>query len=102
MILSKINLKKRTIKMADNLTSKEYTPQELKGRGFKFECGFEILMASNIPAGGGISSSSALECGFAFAVIDTFIENVQNAYVKAIGYKAGFFVCETGDGVSLL
>lgn len=24
--------------MADNLTSKEYTPQELKGRGFKFEC----------------------------------------------------------------
>lgn len=30
MILSKINLKKRTIKMADNLTSKEYTPQELK------------------------------------------------------------------------
>ncbi len=88
--------------MSDNLTSKEYTPQELKGRGFKFECGFEILMASNIPAGGGISSSSALECGFAFAVIDTFIENVQNAYVKAIGYKAGFFVCETGDGVSLL
>lgn len=64
--------------MADNLTSKEYTPQQLKGRGFKFEC------------------------GFAFAVIDTFIENVQNAYVKAIGYKAGFFVCETGDGVSLL
>ena len=46
--------------------------QQLKERGFKFDCGFEILMASNIPAGGGISSSSALECGFAFAVIDTF------------------------------
>jgi len=46
--------------------------QQLKERGFKFDYGFEILMASNIPAGGGISSSSALECGFAFAVIDTF------------------------------
>ena len=46
--------------------------QQLKERGFKFDCGFEILMASNIPAGGGISSSSALECGFAFAVIDIF------------------------------
>ena len=31
--------------------------------------------------------------------LDSFIENVQAAYVKAIGYKAGFFVCETGDGV---
>ena len=46
--------------------------QQLKERGFVFDCGFEILMASNIPAGGGISSSSALECGFAYAVIDTF------------------------------
>ena len=34
--------------------------------------------------------------------IEAFIENVQNAYVKAIGYKAGFFVCETGDGVKAL
>ena len=41
---------------------------QLKEKGFVFDCGFEILMASNIPAGGGISSSSALECGFAFAV----------------------------------
>ena len=86
--------------MSDNLTSKEYTPQELKGRGFKFECGFEILMASNIPAGAGFGG-----CAIALVhkdKIDTFIENVQSAYVKAIGYKAGFFVCETGDGVSLL
>ena len=32
--------------------------------------------------------------------IESFIENVQTAYEKAIGYKAGFFVCETGDGVT--
>ena len=34
------------------------------------------------------------------AKIDSFIKNVQSAYEKAIGYKAGFFVCETGDGVA--
>ena len=34
--------------------------------------------------------------------IDAFIENVQTAYEKAIGYKAGFFVCGTGDGVARL
>jgi galactokinase len=31
--------------------------------------------------------------------IDNFITKVQSTYEKAIGYKAGFFVCETGDGV---
>ena len=34
--------------------------------------------------------------------IDSFISNVQTAYEKAIGYKAGFFVCETGDGVTAI
>ena len=32
--------------------------------------------------------------------LDAFIENVQTAYEATIGHKAGFFVCETGDGVS--
>ena len=41
MILSKINLKKRTIKMADDLTSKEYTPQELKDAFVKMYGGNE-------------------------------------------------------------
>ncbi len=59
--------------------------QQLKGRGFKFECGFEILMASNIPAGGGISSSSALECGFAFAVIDTFSFSLDRIEIAKLG-----------------
>ena len=59
--------------------------QQLKERGFKFECGFEILMASNIPAGGGISSSSALECGFAYAVIDTFGFNLDRIEIAKLG-----------------
>ncbi len=51
---------------------------QLKEKGFKFEAGFEILIMSTIPAGGGISSSSALECGFAYAVIDSFDFEVKS------------------------
>ena len=59
--------------------------QQLKEKGFKFDCGFEILMASNIPAGGGISSSSALECGFAYAVIDTFGFDMDRIEIAKLG-----------------
>ena len=31
--------------------------------------------------------------------IDSFIENVQSLYTEKIGYPAGFFACESGDGV---
>lgn len=58
---------------------------QLKERGFKLDSGFEILMASNIPAGGGISSSSALECGFAYAVIDTFGFNLDRIEIAKLG-----------------
>lgn len=58
---------------------------QIKERGFKFECGFEILMASNIPAGGGISSSSALECGFAYAVADTFGFDLSRIEIAKLG-----------------
>ena len=30
---------------------------------------------------------------------EEFIERVQRAYVKAIGYEAAFFICESADGV---
>lgn len=59
--------------------------QQLKERGFSFDSGFEILMASNIPAGGGISSSSALECGFAYAVINTFGFNLDRIEIAKLG-----------------
>lgn len=58
---------------------------QLKSRGFKFSSGFEILMVSNIPAGGGISSSSALESGFAFAVSDTFGFNLDRVEIAKLG-----------------
>ncbi len=58
---------------------------QLKENGHEFSCGFEILIASNIPAGGGISSSSALECGFAFAMSELFGFNLSRAEIAKLG-----------------
>ena len=58
---------------------------QLKATGHHFDCGFEILMASNIPAGGGISSSSALECGFAYAVSETFGFGIDRITIAKLG-----------------
>ena len=58
---------------------------QLKERGCSFPCGFEILMASNVPAGGGISSSSALECGFAYAVSETFGFGIDRVEIAKLG-----------------
>ncbi len=58
---------------------------QLKAKGCVFPCGFEILMVSNVPAGGGISSSSALECGFAFAVSETFGFNLSRVEIAKLG-----------------
>lgn len=32
--------------------------------------------------------------------VDNFIENVQKEYTRTIGYNAGFFSCESGNGVT--
>ena len=32
--------------------------------------------------------------------VDSFIENVQKEYTRVIGYAAGFFACESGNGVA--
>ena len=58
---------------------------QLKAKGYKLDSGFEILMVSNVPAGGGISSSSALECGFAYAVSDTFNLNIDRVEIAKLG-----------------
>lgn len=58
---------------------------QIKAQGYKLDSGFEILMVSNVPAGGGISSSSALECGFAYAVIDTFGLKIDRVEIAKLG-----------------
>ena len=58
---------------------------QLKAKGYTLDSGFEILMVSNVPAGGGISSSSALECGFAYAVSETFKLGIDRIEIAKLG-----------------
>lgn len=60
----------------------------MKRRGFVFPCGFDILMVSNVPPAGGISSSSALECGFAYAVSEVFGFAVSRKDIALIGQQS--------------
>lgn len=60
----------------------------MKKKGLSFECGFEVLIASNIPSAGGISSSSALECGFAWAVNETFGFNLSRKEIALMGQQS--------------
>ena len=60
----------------------------MKKRGLYFPCGFEVLVASNVPSAGGISSSSALECGFAWAVSETFGFNISRKDIALMGQQS--------------
>ena len=60
----------------------------MKKRGLSFPCGFEVLVASNVPSAGGISSSSALECGFAWAVSETFGFNISRKDIALMGQQS--------------
>ncbi len=60
----------------------------LKRRGYKLPSGFDILMVSNVPPAGGISSSSALECGFAYAVSELFGLGVSRKDIALIGQQS--------------
>ena len=60
----------------------------MKKQGYTFPCGFEVLIASNVPAAGGISSSSALECGFAWAVNQTFDFGISRKDIALMGQQS--------------
>ena len=60
----------------------------MKKRGLALPCGFELLIASTIPPAGGISSSSALECGFAYAVSELFNLGISRKDIALIGQQS--------------
>ena len=60
----------------------------MKKRSLTFPCGFEVLIASNVPSAGGISSSSALECGFAWAVSETFGFGISRKDIALMGQQS--------------
>lgn len=60
----------------------------MKSKNYVFPCGFEVLIASNVPSAGGISSSSALECGFAWAVSELFDFNISRKDIALMGQQS--------------
>jgi len=60
---------------------------ELKKRNITLPS-FEMAFSSTIPMGAGLSSSAALECGFAFALNDTFNLGLSKKDIALIGQQA--------------
>lgn len=60
---------------------------ELKKRALRIE-NFNLVFSSNIPMGSGLSSSAALECGFAFALNVLFDLKLTKLQIVQIGQQA--------------
>src|SRR5574344_713726 len=60
----------------------------MKRNNYTISSGFEVLIASNVPSAGGISSSSALECGFAYAVSTLFGFGISRKEIALIGQQS--------------
>lgn len=50
--------------------------------------GFDCIMESTVPAGSGVSSSAALECGLAFGLNDLFELGLSNSEIVELSQKA--------------
>lgn len=62
--------------------------QIIKNDGHNFDCGFDALIFSCIPDGGGISSSSALEVGFGFAIKELYNLDIDRIKLALLGQKS--------------
>ncbi|MCJ7935958.1 MAG: galactokinase [Chryseobacterium sp.] len=51
-------------------------------------CGMEIVFSSTIPMGAGLSSSAALECGFAYILNELFDLRISPKDIAVIGQKS--------------
>lgn len=60
----------------------------IKRKGFILDFGFDVLIYSDVPPAGGISSSSALECSFAFALSQIFDLNISRKDIALIGQQS--------------
>ncbi|RZJ68763.1 MAG: galactokinase [Flavobacterium sp.] len=60
---------------------------QLKEKGLRLQ-GFNIVFASNIPMGAGLSSSAALECGFGYTLNKIFNLGLSKKEIALIGQKA--------------
>lgn len=61
--------------------------QQMKERGFAMK-GLNIAFSSTVPMGAGLSSSAAVECGYAFALNKIFDLNLTKEEIALIGQKS--------------
>jgi len=64
---------------------------QLKLKGFEVG-GFNCSFSSNIPAGSGLSSSAALECGFLYGINEMFNLGIKPIDIVLMGQKAEHWV----------
>jgi galactokinase len=62
--------------------------QIMREGGHRVGTGFEILMFSTIPAGGGVSSSAALEVGFAWAISELYGLGLDRVAIAKMGQRS--------------
>ncbi len=60
----------------------------MQAKGHKFDSGFEVLIFSTIFAGGGVSSSAALEVGFAYALSETYGFGIDRVAIALMGQES--------------
>lgn len=64
---------------------------QLKLKGYEIG-GFNCAFSSNIPAGSGLSSSAALECGFLFGINEMFNLGIKSIDIALMGQSAEHWV----------
>ena len=60
----------------------------LRDRGCALNAGFDLLLFSTVPSGGGVSSSAALEVGFAYAVSELYGFGIDRVELAKIGQQS--------------
>ncbi|MEP4532877.1 MAG: galactokinase [Cyclobacteriaceae bacterium] len=61
---------------------------QLRKRGATVDKGFDMIFSSNVPAGSGMSSSAAIECGFGYALNEMFDLGFSKPEIATIGQMA--------------
>ncbi len=67
--------------------------------GYKMDCGLDIAIAGDIPAGAGLSSSAALEVLTGVMLRDMFGFDVSNKEIALLGQKAENHYCGLNCGI---
>jgi len=70
-----------------------------KNSGYKMDCGLDIVIGGDIPAGAGLSSSAALEVLTGVMLRDMFGFDISNQEIALLGQKAENHYCGLNCGI---